>query len=111
MLGEDDEPPSPEVAAALGSLAQSSGLVPPGVPPLDQAPRVFERALIGELARPGAWSVAFNLQALERTAGALRDRLAAAGIEVTDTPDGATWSLKEGAWGSAPPRTPRISVR
>ena len=23
----------------------------------------------------------------------------------------ATWSLKVGAWGSAPPRTPRISVR
>lgn len=76
VLGEDDEPPSPEVAAALGSLAQSSGLLPPGVPPLEQAPRVFERALIDELSRPGAWSVAYNLQALERTAGALRDRLA-----------------------------------
>lgn len=76
VLGEDDEQPSPEVAAALGSLAQTSGLVPPGVPPLEQAPRVFERALIDELARAGAWSVAFNLQALERTASALRDRLA-----------------------------------
>lgn len=29
------------------------------------------------------------------TADEVRDRLAAAGIEVTDTPDGATWSLKE----------------
>jgi uncharacterized circularly permuted ATP-grasp superfamily protein/uncharacterized alpha-E superfamily protein len=76
VLGEDDEPPSPEVAAALASLAQISGLVPLGVPPLEQAPRVFQRALTHELARPGAWSVAFNLQALERTASALRDRLA-----------------------------------
>ena len=29
------------------------------------------------------------------TADDVRDRLAAAGIEVTDTPDGATWSLKD----------------
>ncbi len=29
------------------------------------------------------------------TADEVRDRLTAAGIEVTDTPDGATWSLKE----------------
>ena len=31
------------------------------------------------------------------TADAVRDRLAEAGIEVTDTPDGAKWSLKEHA--------------
>ena len=76
VLGEDDEPATADVALALGALAAASGLVPPGVPALDHAPRVFERALVDELARPGAWSVAFNLDALARTAGNLRDRLA-----------------------------------
>ena len=75
VLGEEDEQASPDVLNALSGLAASSGLVLPGVPSLAQSARLFERALIEALPKPSAYSVGYNLQALARTAGALRDRL------------------------------------
>jgi uncharacterized alpha-E superfamily protein len=63
--------------AALSQLAVSTGLAPPGVPTLSQSPRHFERAVLAALGDArGATSVAYNLQALERAAMALRERLA-----------------------------------
>jgi uncharacterized circularly permuted ATP-grasp superfamily protein/uncharacterized alpha-E superfamily protein len=63
--------------AALSQLAVSTGLAPPGVPTLAQSPRHFERAVLAALGDAhGATSVAYNLQALERAAMALRERLA-----------------------------------
>jgi uncharacterized alpha-E superfamily protein len=53
-----------------------SGLVPWGTPTFAQAPALFERSLLAALGDPkGATSIAFNLHALERAAGALRERL------------------------------------
>ncbi|MBL8326039.1 MAG: circularly permuted type 2 ATP-grasp protein, partial [Rubrivivax sp.] len=63
---------------ALTELAVSSGLVPWGVPGLDRAPGLFERAVlgtVGDSAGGGACSVAFNLRAIEQAAMALRERL------------------------------------
>lgn len=68
------------VLATLTALAVRKGLVPIGVPSLVQSPAVFERALlsaIGETRGQGAWSVAFNLQALAQASQALRERLSA----------------------------------
>jgi uncharacterized alpha-E superfamily protein len=57
------------------ALARRSGLAPAGVPSLARSPQLFERALLGALDDPNAASIGFNLRALARTAGALRDRL------------------------------------
>ncbi len=62
---------------ALSAQGVRVGLVPPGVPSLVKSPRLYERALLAGLAdEKGAFSLAFNLVALERTSLALRDRLA-----------------------------------
>ncbi len=78
LLGDDDEP-EPAVLEALSALSLSSGLVPKGTPTLLKSPRVFERAAIEALADPqaeqGAYSLAYNLGSLERSAQLLRDRL------------------------------------
>ncbi len=75
VLGEDDEQASPDVLSALSGLAASVGLVREGVPSMAQSARLFERALVEALPKPSAFSVGYNLQALARTAGSLRDRL------------------------------------
>jgi uncharacterized circularly permuted ATP-grasp superfamily protein/uncharacterized alpha-E superfamily protein len=76
LVNEDTAVPS-AVLRAAGGLAERFGLVPAGVPSPDRAPRLFERALLDGLGdAQGATSIAFNLQALARAAGALRDRLA-----------------------------------
>lgn len=64
------------VQRALSAMAVSAGLTPPGVPTLEQSASRFERALLGALGdADGAWSVAFNLRALEQASQALRERL------------------------------------
>nr|WP_242478171.1 circularly permuted type 2 ATP-grasp protein [Rubrivivax gelatinosus] len=64
------------VQRALSAMAVASGLAPPGVPTLEQSATRFERALLGGLGNAaGAFSVAFNLRALERASQALRERL------------------------------------
>ncbi len=69
------------VLSALSRLAVRKGLAPAGVPSLLQSPAVFERAVLSAVGDPqaaaGAWSVAFNLQALARASQALRERLSA----------------------------------
>ena len=61
---------------ALSMQGGRAGLVPPGVPTLVKAPRLYERALLAGLADDkDAFSIAFNLGSLERTSHALRDRL------------------------------------
>ena len=78
-LGAGDGPAQPGVLRAASQLAARIGLVAPGTPTLAQAPRVFERALAAAAGdESGAWSVAFNLAALERASQALRERLSPA---------------------------------
>ncbi len=69
----DDEPP-PALLGALSWLAQTQGLVPAGTPGAERAPPLFERSLLAALQDRQA-GIGANLQALARTAGALRDRL------------------------------------
>ncbi len=75
MLIDTDNDAPEDLREALSELAVSSGLAPLGAPTLNQAPHLFERALLAALADPGASSIAFNLGALERSAQALRERL------------------------------------
>lgn len=64
----------------IGGLARSNGLVSAAVPAPEQAPHLFERALIAALGdtegREGACSVAAILGALKQSAFAVRERLA-----------------------------------
>jgi len=77
QAGDDDAHDA--VAAALSDLALSTGLVPRGTPGLTKSPRVFERAALDAVAdanaTQGAYSLAYNLGALERSAQILRERL------------------------------------
>ncbi len=75
MLIDTDEDAPETLREALSELALQSGLAPFGAPTLNQAPHLFERALLGALADPAASSIAFNLGALERAAQTLRERL------------------------------------
>lgn len=72
MDGDDDVPAS--LQAALSSLALFVGLVPAGTPGADRAPAVFERSLLAAVRDRGG-AVGYNLDAMARAAGALRDRL------------------------------------
>jgi uncharacterized circularly permuted ATP-grasp superfamily protein/uncharacterized alpha-E superfamily protein len=65
----------PVMRDALDRLALRNGLVGGGVPSPAQSVRVFERALVHDMADPSALSIAFNLRALRRCAQALRERL------------------------------------
>ena len=73
LLDGDDEVPAP-LLASLSRLAERQGLVRAGTPAADRAAAVFERSLRAALIDRQA-GIAFNLQALARTGGALRDRL------------------------------------
>ena len=75
LLIDTDEDAPETLREALSELAVHSGLAPWGAPTLNQAPHLFERALLGALADPAASSIAFSLGALERAAQALRERL------------------------------------
>ncbi len=74
-----DDEPDEAVLRALSALGITNGLVPPGTPGLDRSGRVFERVALEALtdadAKQGAFSLAFNLSALSRSAEALRERL------------------------------------
>lgn len=74
LVGDDEEVPAP-VLDAISLLAQQTGLAPWGVPSIARSPQVFERSVLAALADPQQQSLAFHLAALERLAGALRDRL------------------------------------
>lgn len=78
LLVDADSDADAAVQRAVSELAVRTGLAPWGVPSLAKAPHVFERALLQGLGDAGgAQSVAFNLQALERAAQGLRERLSA----------------------------------
>ena len=75
------------VLMALSELSEQMSLVPPGTPQLGKAPRVFERAALEALTDAegahGACSLAYNLDALARSAQALRERLSPAQVRLT----------------------------
>ena len=74
-LGGEDQT-SQALLAWLSRMAVANALVLDSVPPATHSRRVFERALIANLAdTEQAASVGFNLRALKSTASALRERL------------------------------------
>jgi uncharacterized circularly permuted ATP-grasp superfamily protein/uncharacterized alpha-E superfamily protein len=81
LLIDADNDATPAMLRALSQLALDTGLVPPGTPGMHRAPHHFERAMLAGLgdadARQGAYSLAYNLAALERASQALRERLSA----------------------------------
>jgi uncharacterized circularly permuted ATP-grasp superfamily protein/uncharacterized alpha-E superfamily protein len=78
LIDADSDVAAPELRA-LTDLAVRTGLAPLGVPGLERAPHLFERAVLAAMgdgrASGGACSVAFNLRALSQAAMALRERL------------------------------------
>lgn len=81
-LSAGDDEPDEAVLRALSELGVTNGLVPEGTPGLDKSGRVFERAALDALvdvrAAQGAYSLGYNLAALDRTSQALRERLSPA---------------------------------
>lgn len=74
---DGEEADSPELLAWLSACAKYNGLVLSDVPNAQQAPRVFERSLIAQLAADsGATGVGYNLRSLRLVAGNVRERLA-----------------------------------
>ena len=74
LHGEDQS--SLPLLTWLSQLAASNTLVLPGVPPAQQARRVFERSLIAGLGSSElSTSVGFNLRALRMAAANVRERL------------------------------------
>ena len=74
MHGEDQS--SLPLLTWLSRLASANTLVLPGVPPAQQARRVFERSLIAGLGSSElSTSVGFNLRALRMAAANVRERL------------------------------------
>lgn len=75
LLSDDSREAGP-LLTALGQLAELNGLVPEEAVRPEQSLAVFERTLIAGLADPaGPPSVAYNLGALRRAAGQIRERL------------------------------------
>jgi uncharacterized circularly permuted ATP-grasp superfamily protein/uncharacterized alpha-E superfamily protein len=72
--GDDDVPPP--LWAALSALAVFNGLVSAGTPGAERSPAVFERSLLAALNDRTDGAIGHNLDAMARTAGVLRDRLA-----------------------------------
>ncbi len=71
-----DDPSNAPLLTWLGHMAVANTLVLPGVPTPQQAPRVFERALIDSLgSTQGATSVGYYLRALKMSASSVRERL------------------------------------
>jgi len=76
MLINADNDATPQMLQVLSGLAVKAGLAPHGVPTLLQAPHLFERAVLASLGQEkGAYSVAYNLAALELSGHVLRERL------------------------------------
>ncbi len=73
LVDGDDDVPAP-LLAALSQLVKSQGLVPAGTPGAERSTALFERNLLAALVQRDA-GIGFNLQALARGVGALRDRL------------------------------------
>lgn len=73
LVDGDDEVPAP-LLAALSRLTEAQALVPAGTPGADRSSALFERNLLAALVQRDS-GIGFNLQALARAAGALRDRL------------------------------------
>ncbi|WP_119292056.1 circularly permuted type 2 ATP-grasp protein [Azohydromonas sediminis] len=75
LIDSDTDAP-PALLDAVSVLARDSGLAPAEVPGLARAPAVFERSVLAALTdTSGAFSIGFNLAALARAAGSLRERL------------------------------------
>ncbi len=76
QLIDADSDASDPVLEALSALAVRSGLAPEGVPTLVQSAHLFQRAVLAGLGdTKDAVSIAYNLQALERSSISLRERL------------------------------------
>jgi uncharacterized alpha-E superfamily protein len=74
----DDVLPPPGVLQVLAVLCERQCLVPDGVPSPAQSNTVFERTLVRALAGDGELKgIGFNLEALARAGGQIRDRLSA----------------------------------
>jgi uncharacterized circularly permuted ATP-grasp superfamily protein/uncharacterized alpha-E superfamily protein len=118
QLIEADNDATEPVLQALSALAVRAGLAPHGVPTLAQSLPLFERAVLAGLADvQGASSIAFNLQALERSSQALRERLSSeqwglirsmreAFAVALDTPGGALPS-----WPQVLPALDRLALQ
>jgi uncharacterized alpha-E superfamily protein len=106
MLIDADNDTPPAVLQALSMLAVKTGLAPQGVPTLQQSATLFSRSLLAGMSNldgsKGATSIAYNLQALQRSSMALRERLSSEHWGLIRSMREAFCGALEGAEGELP---------
>ena len=83
LVSTNQQDSLPALNDAIGSLAQTHGLIPEGTPSLTRSAAVFGRTLIRHLAQKGNQGFTDNLDCLEYALKAVRDRLPSEHAEIT----------------------------
>ena len=83
LVSTNQQDSLPALNDAIGSLAQTHGLIPAGTPGLTRSAAVFGRTLVRHLAQKGNQGFTDHLDLLEHALKAVRDRLPAEHAEIT----------------------------
>ena len=83
LVSTNQQDSLPALNDAIGSLAQTHGLIPAGTPGLTRSAAVFGRTLIRQLSQKGEQGFTHSLECLEHALKAARDRLPSEHAEIT----------------------------
>ena len=83
LVSTNQQDSLPALNDAMGSLAQTHGLIPAGTPGLTRSAAVFGRTLVRHLSQKGNHGFTDHLDLLEHALKAVRDRLPAEHAEIT----------------------------
>lgn len=83
LVSTNQQDSLPALNDAIGSLAQTHGLIPAGTPGLTRSAAVFGRTLVRHLSQKGNQGFTDHLDLLEQALKAVRDRLPAEHAEIT----------------------------
>ena len=85
LVSTNQQDSLPALNDAIGALGRLHGLIPEGTPSLTKSAAVFGRTLIAQLIQKGARGLLDNLERLEFSLKAVRDRLPAEHAEIAQS--------------------------
>ena len=85
LVSTNQQDSLPALNDAIGALGRLHGLIPEGTPSLTKSAAVFGRTLIAQLIQKGARGLLDNLERLEFSLKAVRDRLPAERAEIAQS--------------------------
>ena len=85
LVSTNQQDSLPALNDAIGALGRLHGLIPEGTPSLTKSASVFGRTLIAQLIQKGTRGLLDNLELLEFSLKAVRDRLPAEHAEIAQT--------------------------